>query len=319
MQGFDLTKINPILDYLKKISPNMYRVKGQEIIIHCPYCDDAYRPNAHKHGHLYISTNYPVFNCFRCETSGTLIKLLVDNGFDDQEILTDLSKYIKYKFIRDYSLTRSLKTTSNLLEIKRRIIKKHIDFKNEYKQIYYSKFKEYIKERVGEINILDFLIIPDIIYNRLCCGFINSNNEYIYCRFINDNKYKHMLNKKSSGLYYFQDVCFENRNEIVLTEGTFDIINTAIYCSEFNFDKTFYMSVSGKKYTAAIENLLFNYLMIGEYRINLIFDQDVYNYKSFLYKAKRICNTYNNNIEIRGWKPLSGKDVGEFPVIVEVT
>ena len=116
---FDIQNIPSIVNHLQNIS-QIYKIINQtELQIHCPFCDDSIRPNAQNHGHLYIQTEEHDFYCFRCDSSGTLLKLLISTDFEDKEILKLLASKIKYNFSKDYY---SIKTK----KIDRQIIKKKI-------------------------------------------------------------------------------------------------------------------------------------------------------------------------------------------------
>jgi hypothetical protein len=69
----------------------------------------------------------------------------------------------------------------------------------------------------------------------------------------------------------------------------------------------------------AIEFLIIRYFLLRSIEINLVFDNDVLNYKQYLFKSKMLTKQFNSNIIIRGWKPLIKKDTGDFPGIIEVT
>jgi hypothetical protein len=130
---YDLKKITPVIRHLQKISPNMYRDLGGELMLHCYACDDATRRNASNHGHLYLATNAPVFNCFRCGTSGTILRFLIETGFRDEEVLKYISSFIRYNFIKNYS--RKISTNSlNIDLIYEENINRIIKFKKEKRE-----------------------------------------------------------------------------------------------------------------------------------------------------------------------------------------
>jgi hypothetical protein len=58
-------------------------------------------------------------------------------------------------------------------------------------------------------------------------------------------------------------------------------------------------------------------LLLGKYDINIIFDKDILNYKYILNYIKKISKS-NTDICVKGYLPLIGKDVGEFPAFFEV-
>jgi len=80
----------------------------------------------------------------------------------------------------------------------------------------------------------------------------------------------------------------------------------------------FFISLNGKKYNSAVEWLILEHFLIGQAEINFVFDNDVTTYKTYLFRAKLLAKSYNENILIRGWKPTLSKDTGDFPGIIEV-
>ena len=143
----NITKIPHIINHLKQYSSS-YKETSGEIIIFCPYCDDSTRTKA-DHGHLYISKTMPVFNCFRCSSSGNIVRLLIDIGFHNEEILNYLAKFIKYKAIKDYY--KQSKKQTNLKLIKDQCISRNLLFesKNKHK---FEIYKDYIYSRIGKVD-----------------------------------------------------------------------------------------------------------------------------------------------------------------------
>ncbi|HQF36537.1 MAG TPA: hypothetical protein PLL26_02745 [Candidatus Dojkabacteria bacterium] len=309
---YDMTKIQPIINHLKSIS-SYYKESNNEVIIFCSYCDDSTRQKA-DHGHLYISKTAPVFNCFRCSNSGNLIRLLIDTGFDDEDVLKYLGTFIKYKTVKDYYGIK--KKVTKLRQIKDHIINLNINFEQKQPEKY-KLYKNYLIQRLGLVEFSNFLISPTFFNNKLSCLFTNSIGEDVVLRLIESYKdYRYHLNEQTSGKYYFQEKNFEKYSQIVLAEGPFDIINLYLYNNLFK--NCFFISLNGKKYNSVIENLILEDFLIGDLEIDLVFDNDVNNYKTYLYRAKLLTKHYNQNIIIKGFKPLVGKDVGDYPAVQEI-
>jgi hypothetical protein len=319
---FNLKEFPKIINFLKNINNNYLEETSGEFITYCPYCDDKIKHRTRTHGHLYISVNSPVFNCFLCNTSGNLLKLLEFINFNDIEEINRLKSISKYNFSKDYYLKTFTKKIdiNNLYEF----------LYNKYKNLYkYNKkdffnFNQYIYKRLGYIDYQKFLIYPDYIdvYNNgnkiLACCFLNNNNELINARFFHDDK--KIRYKNYGGLYYFQNLDFNKYNNIILTEGPFDIINLYIYNYLFEKDNTFYISIGGKKYISTIETLIIKYLLLSEnITFHLIFDNDNNDYyKNIINNAKNICQLLNYKIKIQGWISKFTKDVGDFVMIEEI-
>lgn len=311
---YDLKKITPVIRYLNKISPNMYRDLGGEIMLHCPFCDDAQRPHASNHGHLYIATNSPVFNCFRCGTSGTIIRLLIETGFRDDEVIKYISSFIKYNFIKDYSkkVSTSYKQIQNLYINN---TAKVVEFKNKNIEGF-NIFYKYVKDRIGNVDYNTFFMHPLMIENSLCCGFNNSDEEFITARIISKSKARY-INSKENYLYYFQPKNFEIYNRIVIGEGPFDII--PLYLFSNRFKNSLFVSIGGKKYLSSVEHLVTRFILIGKYEINLIFDSDFKSPGISLNRCKFLAEKYNTEILVRGFVPIEPfQDTGDFPQVMEI-
>ena len=316
---YNLKIITPVLTHLQEISPNMYRDIGGELMLHCPYCNDAQRQNASNHGHLYVALEAPVFNCFRCDTSGTIIRLLIETGFTDDSVLEYIASFIKYKFIKNYSKTSLIKS-EDLHKLYNHNVLRFIDFRKKHPDKI-NLFKKYVNDRIGSIDYNLFFIYPDIVNikgsNLFCCSFNNSSNQFITSRVINSKGNLRYKNNPENTLYYFQDRDFDRYKRIVFTEGPFDIISLYLYSNLFK--DCLFISISGKKFLSEVERLITQFILIGEYEVNLVFDTDYKNPDITLYRSKYIIQKFNSDIDLKGYIPERKiNDVGEFPQVMEI-
>jgi hypothetical protein len=289
-------------------------------MLHCCFCDDASRPKSSNHGHLYLSEEFPVFHCFRCGTSGTLVSLLIYTGFDDYEIIKFISQFININFIKDhYKLTKRI-TQEQQKILRKRIFQLNYEFKSHYRN-YYKIFIDYIYNRTGTYNFLNYLISPKLINQKsLCVNFTNFNGSNVLVNYINDEKKRYQINKQiQDNYYYFQSEDFES-NSIVICEGPFDIINMDLYSHVFNSYNSVLYSINGKNYYSFIEDLIIRELLIGEYVINIIFDNDFKNKEKYIKRIVYLTKFYNREIQIKAFKPLlqEADDVAEFVALTEI-
>ena len=317
---FDLNKITPVLEHLKQIvSPNMFKkISQKEIMIHCPFCDDALRKNAANHGHLYISTESPIFNCFRCNSSGTLLSLLIQTGFDDRDVLDYISSFIKVNFTKDYLKVRTrMGHAPRFSSVKKAILNYNLDFKrNYYNQ--YNTYINYIHKRIGEqVDETKFLLSPLIYKNKIVCRFTNSIGENVLIRYIDDQSKRYVINKNINSLYYFQDISNIKTNKVTICEGPFDIINLSLY-NDF-FKDNIFISINGKNYVGNIEKLILMYYLTEEIEFNIVFDSDyVKNSFKILKTLNLLVKVYSGKIWINAFKPLIGNDVSDFPAVERI-
>ena len=319
---FDVNQIPPVLEHLKQISPNMFRVIPQgEIIIHCPFCDDALRKKALNHGHLYISTTMPVFSCFRCNSSGTLLSLLLQTGFDDQDVLKYISSFIKINFTKDYfRLRNQTNLAPRFSHLKKELLKYTLNFKKNYYN-HYINYRNYINKRLGpDVDPSTFLLSPSLYKNSiLMCRFTNHIGENVLLRHTDNNvsyNQRYIVNTNTSNLYYFQNI-HNNINKITICEGPFDVISLYLYNDLFK--DNIFISINGKNYVNNLERLIIMYYLIDDLEINIIFDSDHYNKsRKILLMLKKIIQIYNGKIWINAFKPLIGNDVADFPAVVKI-
>jgi len=315
---YNIDRFIPVIYHLKSIS-TIFSDKGNHYQMFCPFCNDSTRKNNPNHGHCYVSKELPVYYCHRCGASGTILSLLVYTNFNDIDTINSLKQFVKYNFVKDHLYQPSSKKISEY-QIQQFIKNKIYNISSQELDL----FENYVFSRLGEINYAKFLIYPDYInvvnnesYKLLSVCFNNNYNQFIESRFINPvGKIRYKKNDKNLQ-YFFQKWDFENINNIIITEGIFDILNLYLYNNIFR-KNTFYLSMCGKKYLGTIESLLYQELLFGDYQINLVFDNDNKYIKSTILKCQRLIQIINSNITLKGWVPIETvKDTGDYPCLVE--
>jgi len=199
---FNLNNYIEIENHLKSISRIYKQTNNNWIQIFCPFCGDATRKANPTHGHLYLSKSFPYFLCFRCNSSGNLIKLLLHTEFNNHEIINTLQKisknnidYLYYKHIENKNI--------NKVELYEIINKQHDNFIQNYGFDDYNQFRNYLDKRSIDIYPTNYLISPVKYDNNLFCQIYNFNNQIVSHRSINNSTYRHSHNEIN--LYYFQD------------------------------------------------------------------------------------------------------------------
>lgn len=297
-----------IITHLKSISKRYNKHSSGWIEIFCPWCDDAIRKTNPSHGHLYISPTNSFVHCFRCGAKSNLEKLLVDTNFKNNKILKLLKKTGNISY-RSYKTIQSPKIDN---------IQKHIKTYNKsFPKDKFQQFQNYIYSRCLNINSTKFYLLPIFYQNQLMVQFLNSNGSIVGNRFI--SKSKRYLNSKERHLYFFQDINnIDKYDFITLAEGAFDIINLFNYCHYFNNDKTFYVAICGCDYKSTITTLITNYLMIGKYQINIVFDNGIQYLKQITHQILFTINELNCEIKIQFYLPLIAKDVSDVMLIKQI-
>lgn len=313
---YEINRFPQIIYHLKNIS-SMFVDKGSHYMMFCVFCNDATRKDNPSHGHCYVSKELPVYYCHRCNSAGTILKLLFYTNFQDSDTINQLKGFVKFNFVKDYIYQKQTPKT-NYYDTVRYVKNKIFNINKEDLEL----FENYVYQRLGCINYSEFFIYPDYInpynneVNLLSVCFNNNVNQFIEGRFINPFQNLRYKKNKQHYHYYFQEWSFEKINNVIIAEGIFDLLNTYIYNK---FDKGFYLSMSGKRYLTMLESLIYRDLLTKECRINLIFDNDNNYIQSTIWKCRRLTETINNNIEIVGYKPLENfKDIGEYPSLEKI-
>lgn len=317
---YDLTKLPQVLYHLKLVANGMLVDKGSHYMTFCPFCDDMNRKLNPSHGHCYLSKTLPVYYCHRCGSAGSVLKLLIYTDFDDNETLNYLKSFMKYNFVKDYISDKpKVKFDPKLLNSNIVDKIKSMNIKN------LTIFNDYLNDRIGCVKYSKFLLYPvfispnqNIKQKVLTVGFNNSLNNFVGARLIQPiNKIRYKTNPNS--WYFFQEFNFEKINNIIICEGVFDILNVYLYCYEFNYRDSFYMSMSGKNYLSVLEKLIIQELLIGDFHIHFILDSDNKYINFIKYKATKLCTLLNSNICISIWMPISPlNDLGDFPLMEKI-
>ena len=307
---FQLQLFPKIKSHLKTISTLYIPTSNNTWIqIFCPYCNDSTRKYNPKHGHCYIATTFPYFLCFRCNESGSLLKLLLDTGFTDTDTIQSLKSIsscnIKYSYHKELFFNEN--NTSKVINI-------HEQFKAKWPDKY-NQFLRYIYTRCLHINPIQYSLTPILYNNKLGVKFQNYNLESCGIRFINttSNRYLYPENRH---YYYFQDITnIINYHNIVISEGAFDLINLHHYNKQFNNRNTFFIAVGGSSFERCIKHILSNFLVIGNYNLHIIFDNNFEYFRKTIFKCNRIVKSLNHNVNLKFYKPIAGKDISDCNAI----
>lgn len=305
MQSFDLLDYVEITNHLNLIS-KIYKLNSNKewVQILCPYCDDAYRKSSINHGHYYVSRYFNFSQCFRCETKKSIKQFLLDTNFSNRILLKEVFKL-------NYNINYNKETNFGKID-KSNILEKHIEFRLKYPEKY-QLYLSYLKTRVGQLDFEQFKTYPSLINDKLTISFNNYLNEVSTIRFIDTNNIKYYKLQHNS-YYFFQDIDL-SYNHIVICEGVFDLINLYKYSSIFDKNNTMYFALNGRSYISDITKIILDYLMIGKYIINIVFDKNVNNIDKIKFNLEFKTSVLNSNIKYRYYVPSFSKDVSDFNLL----
>jgi hypothetical protein len=299
------------IHFLQSISFIYKDLQNGWVQILCPFCDDSTRKNSKiSHGHFYLSKTFNYCNCFRCDYSNSLSKALISLGFNDKDSLKILTQnntnnfyYFKNKL--DVANSRDI-AIHPFLEDNYQSFKEQ--YPNEFKQ-----FLEYIYTRCYSIDPIKHLIQPVIKDSYLMASFYNFNGQKVTSRFITPHpKYRYMIEPNKRNYYFFQDIYnISDYDDIVICEGVFDLINLYRYYD--NLNNAFFIAIGGKQFRKILKELLSNYLLIGNYRFNIILDNDL-NFKptKLINSCTDIIQQLNPHSSANFYIPNIYKDVSDL-------
>lgn len=306
---FNLNNFPNVILHIKTIS-SLFKLLSNNNYYQafCPFCNDATRKNNPSHGHLNICVNSPFVKCFRCDYKNSLFKFLIDTGYNNKQDLVNLKNYSSnnYTYLNTFNIKYDNKNLiDNLENIHHNFMK---NYNKEYKTI-----KDYLYNRCLNINMIDFLLYPSIVYDTPSICFQNNAGEKITCRLINNKKYRYKIIGNNKSYYFFQDINdIMNYNNIFIAEGPFDIINAYNYSPFFNNHNTFYISINGSSYYQSVKNLISKFLMIGNFNIHILFDSNVNNKLKNINQINFLIKNINFEINSFYYTTNYSKDISEF-------
>lgn len=312
------------IEFLKeKTGLAYYNGPRTEIITRCPKCEPDSKKN---HGHLYISCQDPLFNCFKCEYSGIVSKLIVLLNGDSKHFIDP--EYLNYKPSKIYK--------EDLFSDQDR---EDYVFEEEEKDEL-TIFKEsYLKGRIGDI---DLSIIPGLVYhlkdflekNNIIpsywtmekiekldsnfVGFITTRGTKMVLRNCNSNdEFRYHNCPLITGSRFFGDFygiknnrVSEGLNTVVLCEGIFDLLVAITDDSfkELKENSCYWAASLGKRHYLKTLISVLDYCRIPKANVVILSDKDLVenSYKMF-YDLPFV-----QNVEIY-WNKY-GKDFGSRPI-----
>jgi hypothetical protein len=291
----DYTNWNKLQEKLRELTGlAYYNSQKTELICRCPFPNCEIDENRlHSHGRLYIDTNIPVFNCFRCNRSGSIFKLFRQLNISISEFLN-----LDHELFNQINKPKDLKIDSNKLILEHDI--KMIN-KSDIQDIYKNKIL-YLKGRMGFDN--DVSKIPNIIFNirkfvelnniklnyrdeqaldiydRNYIGFLGNRGSVLILRNVEGKEY-HKIQLFPSG--HFKDfyglwtnaISEGQINKIVLCEGIFDLLiglkSSAL--AELRSNTCFWAATLGSYYKRLVPSVL-EYIKLTYVDVIILSDKD---------------------------------------------
>jgi len=102
---------------------NIRKKEGRELIALCPFCDDS-------SGHLYISTDKPVYHCFKCESKGDYLDYMTKTkglGLDFITAVKELGRVSGMEITINEAKYQENKKRAGLLERTQMICQKRLN------------------------------------------------------------------------------------------------------------------------------------------------------------------------------------------------
>ena len=258
-----------------------------ELMLRCPYCLDSQKSTLHTHMYIGLDNElcFPYY-CQRCTTSGIVDRnFLKDINVLDYTLIGEIEKFNKSnstkkksKKIVDetYDVKSLIKRESLILpsfngtdreNAKLKYINNRYSFNlepeqyiNDYKIIF--SFKSFIEQNEIEDLYLNDYMLKNLIRNYI--GFLSSDQSYIIFRNIdpnckkNERYYMYNIFNNPAGKRFY--TCQSKINvltpkiELVLSEGTFDILGIREYFYKDNTENKIFASVNGKGYGLVINH-----------------------------------------------------------------
>lgn len=315
------------LDYLKENLGEPIKVNNSNIICRCPWCE---MNKDKKHYHLWISLEAPIFRCFfaGCQSSGSLKKLFKKiSGNDSSDKYVDKNKIkenVKKKIFSSENIDSNNKNNIVLSELKEDQFKlKTLYMKKRlgFSDISLSRIKglifdvdSFIRDNNIELEY-KHLQLKDYLHSNFV-GFLTEHKSVVIFRNIDpQSSFRHFKLKigNTHFLDYYKINGNRDSNNIILSEGTFDIILEHINDTiGLKSNVLLYSAALSTSYDSLIKSIVFdtqvfrpNVIILSDRDVNLNFYKKLKNFNSHIINSLVV---YYNKI---------GKDFGNLSVIPE--
>ena len=316
------------LKYLRDFFGNNVKVKSKSIIIPCCWCEYEQKKN---HYHLYISLEAPIFHCFgsECHQSGFIKKLMEKlDGKDSSDIYVDKTKIkekIKSSKIKIEKVTEKKKIHLPVLDTDKFKLKTmYIKQRLRYQNISLNSIKglifdvnQFLDMNPEGIAINETLFrMRDYLHSNFV-GFLTEHESIVFFRNIDpEAEFKHFkLYIQDSKLIDYYKINGGNyfSNDIILSEGIFDLLSEQIFDST-NLRKSSKIYAAGlsTSYQSLIKSIVFHE-QIFRPNIFILSDRDVK--LDYYKKIKNLNNHIINSMVV--FYNKRGKDFADTPAIPE--
>jgi hypothetical protein len=300
----DWNKVQEVLK--QKTGLAYFNNSRDELICRCPKCEID---STSDHGHLYISVDSPVFNCFKCvDYHGIVTKLFHDLNLNPREYLYEdiFSGEFKQR-IEPFDIKKhkipEINQERNIL--KKQYLQKRLgtDFKIENIPGLVFNASEFIISNNPVVSESQKSMLPILDQNFI--GFVCTRGSTVIFRNIYDNQsvkhYKLFLGNPGyfKDFYGIESGVKKLDNTIVLCEGIFDLL-TAIKSPallDIRKDSCYWAAILSKQYFKSFLSVL-DYCRLPYANLVILSDVDVEGkeYKYILqHPAAKSVSVYLNN------------------------
>jgi len=235
---------------------NIRKKEGRELIALCPFCNDS-------SGHLNISTDKPVYHCFKCESKGDYLDYMKETrGLDFITAVKELGRVSGMEITINEAKYQENKKRSEIMERTQEICQKRLNSPEGKEVMDYltqrgytqdeikdmelgaydknyleSELKKYYTEK--EIRDSKILTLPEEYKLSLFWKYVSGRVYKMQGRLIKDSnlsKYKNILGDKRDISFIGLDRARQNKDkDIFIVEGALD----ALYLNSKGIGKQF--------------------------------------------------------------------------------
>lgn len=314
------------IDFLKS-HLSYVKVKSKNIITKCPWCEYGEKKD---HYHLYISLTSPIFHCFHgeCQTSGTIKKLIlkltgtdVCDKFVDREKIKQIAKKSFVKINESLQKKTINVVLPEIEEEKHKLKSLYLKQRFKFQNINLKNIRGLILdvEKFLDLNKSVIQLDSEILKLKeyLCSNFIGFLTEHkskvVFRNIDTISTFKHykLEIQQSKFLDYYKILGNNyNSNNIVLSEGIFDILLEHIFdFTNLKNNSKIYAAGLSTSYEALLKSVIFHEQMFKP-DVSILSDIDIR--IGFYKKLKKENEHLINSLTV--YYNTRGKDFAEIPV-----
>lgn len=280
--------------------PLAHTVSFDQIALRCAFCGDSKKDPTKTRFYVKINPNNDepmLYNCFNCGVSGILtpsvLRTFDINDLNMNSSLIGFNKQSTGKIKKQLGILDNkfnfkvpIPENTKLNHIKKRYINDRLGLNLSFRELMRLKAVFSLREFIIQNKIQELTVNDNraILLDNDYVGFLSIRNEFIIYRDITNrnklryDKYSVMRNIDNTRKFYSIptsiDIMSNEKVNINIAEGVFDILGVYYHIKDCNEDNNIYIAVMGSAYASVIKYFIQLGIFGDNVIVNIYSDKD---------------------------------------------